>query len=82
VPYPDLPESLRIGALHALGADGKRLVFYCAFGERSAMAVQAAPLRPADPPRRLLARRCRGARRVRPDAYGVRKPCLGQHAVP
>jgi sulfur dioxygenase len=29
--------------LHALaGATGKRLVFYCAFGERSAMAVQAA----------------------------------------
>ena len=42
VPYPDLPESLRIGALHELGADGKRLLFYCAFGERSAMAVQAA----------------------------------------
>jgi rhodanese-related sulfurtransferase len=29
--------------LHELGAaTGKRLVFYCAFGERSAMAVQAA----------------------------------------
>ena len=29
--------------LHELaGATGKRIVFYCAFGERSAMAVQAA----------------------------------------
>jgi rhodanese-related sulfurtransferase len=29
--------------LHELAsATGKRLVFYCAFGERSAMAVQAA----------------------------------------
>jgi rhodanese-related sulfurtransferase len=29
--------------LHALAAaTGKRVVFYCAFGERSAMAVQAA----------------------------------------
>jgi rhodanese-related sulfurtransferase len=27
--------------LHALAA-GKRMLFYCAFGERSAMAVQAA----------------------------------------
>jgi glyoxylase-like metal-dependent hydrolase (beta-lactamase superfamily II)/rhodanese-related sulfurtransferase len=43
-PYPDLIENIRPGGiLHELAtATGKRLVFYCAFGERSAMAVQAA----------------------------------------
>jgi rhodanese-related sulfurtransferase len=43
-PYPDLPEYLGAGGmLHELAAaTGKRIVFYCAFGERSAMAVQAA----------------------------------------
>jgi sulfur dioxygenase len=44
VPYPSLGESTRTGGmLHALATStGKRLLFYCAFGERSAMAVQAA----------------------------------------
>ena len=44
VPYQDLPEGIRPGGvLHELAAaTGKRLVFFCAFGERSAMAVQAA----------------------------------------
>ena len=43
-PYPDLQENLGEGGLlHELAlAAGKRLLFYCAFGERSAMAVQAA----------------------------------------
>jgi rhodanese-related sulfurtransferase len=43
-PYPDLPEFIATGGmLHELAqATGKRIVFYCAFGERSAMAVQAA----------------------------------------
>jgi glyoxylase-like metal-dependent hydrolase (beta-lactamase superfamily II)/rhodanese-related sulfurtransferase len=43
-PYPALPENIRTGGmLHELAAaSGKRLVFLCAFGERSAMAVQAA----------------------------------------
>jgi sulfur dioxygenase len=43
-PYPNLPESIGTGGmLHELAAStGKRIVFYCAFGERSAMAVQAA----------------------------------------
>ena len=43
-PYPDLHANIAPGGmLHALAAaTGKRLVFYCAFGERSAMAVQAA----------------------------------------
>ena len=43
-PYPDLQENIRAGGmLHELAcATGKRMVFYCAFGERSAMAVQAA----------------------------------------
>jgi len=44
VPYPNLEGSLRgDGLLQQLAkSTGKRLVFYCAFGERSAMAVQAA----------------------------------------
>jgi sulfur dioxygenase len=43
-PYPDLAAHVRRGGmLHELAsATGKRVVFYCAFGERSAMAVQAA----------------------------------------
>ena len=43
-PYPELEENIRPGGmLHELAsATGKRLVFYCAFGERSAMAAQAA----------------------------------------
>ena len=41
-PYPDLQENIQPGGiLHEL-AESKRLLFYCAFGERSAMAVQAA----------------------------------------
>jgi glyoxylase-like metal-dependent hydrolase (beta-lactamase superfamily II)/rhodanese-related sulfurtransferase len=44
LPYPNLPENISGGGvLHELAAaTNKRLVFYCAFGERSAMAVQAA----------------------------------------
>jgi sulfur dioxygenase len=43
-PYPDLAANVQAGGmLHELAsATGKRLLFYCAFGERSAMAVQAA----------------------------------------
>ena len=43
-PYGDLQENIRAGGmLHELArATDKRIVFYCAFGERSAMAVQAA----------------------------------------
>ena len=43
-PYPELAENIRPGGmLHELAsATGRRIVFYCAFGERSAMAVQAA----------------------------------------
>ena len=43
-PFPDLQENIRGGGmLYELAAGtGKRIVFYCAFGERSAMAVQAA----------------------------------------
>jgi sulfur dioxygenase len=43
-PYLDLQENIQAGGmLHELAsATNKRLVFYCAFGERSAMAVQAA----------------------------------------
>ncbi|HEY7300821.1 MAG TPA: MBL fold metallo-hydrolase [Xanthobacteraceae bacterium] len=43
-PYTDLAGNVRAGGmLHELAAaTGKRIVFYCAFGERSAMAVQAA----------------------------------------
>jgi sulfur dioxygenase len=44
VPYPSLQESIGSGGmLHELAkSTTKRLLFYCAFGERSAMAVQAA----------------------------------------
>jgi glyoxylase-like metal-dependent hydrolase (beta-lactamase superfamily II)/rhodanese-related sulfurtransferase len=44
VPYPTLEEHTGPGGmLHALATStGKRLLFYCAFGERSAMAVQTA----------------------------------------
>ena len=42
LPYPAVGDSLTVGGpLHQLGA-GKELVFYCAYGERSAMAVRAA----------------------------------------
>ena len=43
-PYADLQDNIQEGGLlHELAAaTGKRLIFYCAFGERSAMAVQAA----------------------------------------
>ena len=44
VPYPSLQENIGAGGmLYELAkSTGKRLLFYCAFGERSAMAVQAA----------------------------------------
>jgi len=43
-PYPELVENVAPGGmLHELAcATGKRILFYCAFGERSAMAVRAA----------------------------------------
>ncbi|MFP6757216.1 MAG: MBL fold metallo-hydrolase [Alphaproteobacteria bacterium] len=42
-PYPNLDENIGShGVLRQLADSGRRLVFYCAFGERSAMAVQAA----------------------------------------
>jgi sulfur dioxygenase len=44
VPYPSLQESISSGGMlnELAKSTGKRLLFYCAFGERSAMAVQAA----------------------------------------
>jgi rhodanese-related sulfurtransferase len=43
-PYPALEANVGPGGmLHELAAaTGRRIVFYCAYGERSAMAVQAA----------------------------------------
>ena len=43
-PYPDLQQNIQTGGMlyELANATNKRLVFYCAFGERSAMAVQAA----------------------------------------
>ncbi|MSO66716.1 MAG: MBL fold metallo-hydrolase [Pseudolabrys sp.] len=43
-PYGDLQENIRAGGMlrELARATDKRIVFYCAFGERSAMAVQAA----------------------------------------
>jgi glyoxylase-like metal-dependent hydrolase (beta-lactamase superfamily II)/rhodanese-related sulfurtransferase len=44
LPYPALVENLAVGGIlrELAGKSDKRIVFYCAFGERSAMAVQAA----------------------------------------
>jgi sulfur dioxygenase len=44
VPYPSLQETIAAGGmLHELArSTSKRILFYCAFGERSAMAVRAA----------------------------------------
>ncbi len=44
LPYPNLAAALKTGsAFRALAAAGdRRLIFYCAFGERSALALQAA----------------------------------------
>ena len=43
-PYPALKDNMSPGGIlnELAHASGKRIVFYCAFGERSAMAVQAA----------------------------------------
>jgi glyoxylase-like metal-dependent hydrolase (beta-lactamase superfamily II)/rhodanese-related sulfurtransferase len=43
-PYPSIDESLRPGGMlrEVAAATGRRIVFFCAFGERSAMAVAAA----------------------------------------
>jgi rhodanese-related sulfurtransferase len=43
-PYPAICESLRPGGMlrEVAAATGRRIVFFCAFGERSAMAVSAA----------------------------------------
>jgi rhodanese-related sulfurtransferase len=42
-PYGELKDNIEEGGLiHELARSGKTIVFYCAFGERSAMAVQAA----------------------------------------
>jgi rhodanese-related sulfurtransferase len=44
VPYPSLQENIRAGGMlnELAKSTKKRIMFYCAFGERSAMAVQAA----------------------------------------
>jgi sulfur dioxygenase len=44
VPYPTLQENIRAGGMlnELAKSTSKRMLFYCAFGERSAMAVQAA----------------------------------------
>ena len=44
VPYPGISEGLRPGGMlrEVAAATGRRIVFFCAFGERSAMAVTAA----------------------------------------
>ena len=43
-PYRSIEESLREGGMlrEVAAATGRRVVFFCAFGERSAMAVRAA----------------------------------------
>ncbi len=43
-PYPAIGENLQSGGMlrEVAAATGRRIVFFCAFGERSAMAVAAA----------------------------------------
>src|SRR5204862_3112936 len=43
-PYPTIEEGLKPGGMlrEVAAATGRRIVFFCAFGERSAMAVAAA----------------------------------------
>jgi sulfur dioxygenase len=41
-PYPDLRHNIAPGGMLRALSGNRRLLFYCAFGERSAMAVQAA----------------------------------------
>src|ERR1700756_611050 len=43
-PYPSIDEGLKPGGMlrEVAAANGRRIVFFCAFGERSAMAVAAA----------------------------------------
>jgi rhodanese-related sulfurtransferase len=43
-PYPGIDEALKPGGMlrEVASATGRRIVFFCAFGERSAMAVAAA----------------------------------------
>jgi rhodanese-related sulfurtransferase len=43
-PYPSICENLQPGGMlrEVAAATGRRVVFFCAFGERSAMAVAAA----------------------------------------
>jgi len=43
-PYPGIGENLQPGGMlrEVAAATGRRIVFFCAFGERSAMAVAAA----------------------------------------
>ena len=43
-PYPGIDDALRPGGMlrEVAAATGRRIVFFCAFGERSAMAVNAA----------------------------------------
>lgn len=43
-PYPDIVDSLKPGGMlrEVAAATGRRIVFFCAFGERSAMAVAVA----------------------------------------
>jgi rhodanese-related sulfurtransferase len=43
VPYPDVEANLKAdGLLQHLANGGKRIIFFCTYGQRSAMAVQAA----------------------------------------
>jgi rhodanese-related sulfurtransferase len=43
-PYPSIADSMKPGGMlrEVAAATGRRIVFFCAFGERSAMAVKAA----------------------------------------
>ena len=67
-PYPDLQENISArGMLHELAAaTGKRILFYCAFGERSAMACRLRRTRALKPPATSRAASTLGKRRTGP----------------
>jgi len=81
LPYHDLQENISAsGVLCTLTAAGKSLLFYCAFGERSAMAVQAAQDAGSTPPATSKAVSMPGRRRAVHWTAGAAArliPCFG-----
>ena len=85
LPYHDLQENISAsGVLRTLTAAGKSLLFYCAFGERSAMAVQAAQDAGSTPPATSKAVSMPGRRRAVHWTAGAAArfiPCFGHKPI-